>query len=138
MTHVGRNSEITLNISGQRCRESLVPFRTPAWEKGWQGKPPVSKRGGFVSWSRTLWALPLRLFRALGRDQVLSRDSDGSPPLIGLHSGCSCCFPLLVLVKVLTSPQISESGKFLRRTAWQKESISTNVCLVFPYTWSIA
>ena len=39
-TQWGRSSVITLHISGHRKRSSAKPFRFPAVEKGWQGKPP--------------------------------------------------------------------------------------------------
>jgi len=101
-TQRGRSSDITRNICGQRWRSSPVPFLFPAWEKGWQGKPPVRRS---IS--------PRPVFSRLS----CSGDCRDSPPW---------ALAIVSYVNSLMSDIIGVFGQCLRSTCWQNGSISQN------------
>lgn len=101
-TQRGRSSDITRNICGQRWRPSPVPFLFPAWEKGWQGKPPVRRS---IS--------PRPVFSRLS----CSGDCRDSPPW---------ALAIVSYVNSLMSDIIGVFGQCLRSTCWQNGSISQN------------
>ena len=109
--HRGLNSRITLSISGQRKRLSLVPFLRPAWLNGWQGNPPV-------------------------RRSTLPRGSAAASCDRPGRTGT--CFPssrprAASAVSVRMSPKIGAPGQCCSRTFWQKVSLSQNRCCTFPF-----